>query len=104
MASIALWANPLVRGLSGVAVGAAAGECANILYRNCDEAKKIQWQKKRLMHHGELGVYAIATALKTGSPFMTGLGIGLAVSDINDKDEWFRQWPDKFSKLLKGVI
>ena len=104
MTVIALWANPLVRGLSGIAVGTAAGECANIVYRNCNDADKIRWQKKRLMHHGELGVYAIATALKTGSPFMTGLGIGLAVSDINDKDEWFRQWPDKVAKLFKGIV
>jgi len=104
MTVLALWANPLVRGLGGVAVGAAAGECANIIYRNCNDAEKLRWQKKRVMHHGELGVYAIATALKTRSPFMTGIGIGLAVSDINDKDEWFRQWPERIGKAFKGIV
>ncbi len=104
MAVIALWANPLVRGLSGIAIGACAGECANVIYRNCSQEEKVRWQDKRVMHHGELGVYAVATALKTRSPFLTGLGIGLAISDIDDREEWFKQWPVKLRNSVKGLI
>jgi len=45
---MALWANPLVRGLSGTAIGACAGECANIVYRNCDDVQKGRWKKRRI--------------------------------------------------------
>jgi hypothetical protein len=47
------------------------------------------------MHHGEFGAITTVAGVGAKSPFVTGLGVGLIVSDLDDIDEWFTAKPHK---------
>ena len=46
------------------------------------------WCTVRWLHHGALGELLVARGKKKHKPFITGLGSGLMVTDLQDKDEW----------------
>jgi len=50
--------------------------------------KDIKWRES-LPHHGEVGVPILIGGILSGSPVATGFGLGLMLSDLDDKDEWF---------------
>jgi hypothetical protein len=64
------------------------GEIARGAYEDCSPAEKENWRKNRIMHHGELGVILMNAGKKSGNPDLVLAGAGLALSDIDDSDEW----------------
>jgi len=83
-----LLSDPVVRFLLGVGGAAAAGIAAKLLYNRCSRAEKKEWRES-LHHHGEVGVPILIGGILSGSPVATGFGLGLMLSDLDDKDEWF---------------
>ena len=81
--------NPFVRFLIGAGVGAIGGYIANKAYESSTADEKRQWKKNRLMHHGALGCFAATAGAAASNPFLAGTGVGLALTDLKDADEWF---------------
>ncbi len=79
----------------GILLGAGsyvAGEVCNALYDDCTPVQKGTWRSNLPLHHGEVGIIAL-NAAKKEPDFrvrfcLTLLGAGLALSDIDDADEW----------------
>jgi len=69
----------------GTIAGIIAGEVANRAYNNQTQEGKEQWERTRLMHHGDAGY--LLREFKKKDPFYEGLGEGLMVSDLQDLDK-----------------
>ena len=73
-----------------VAIGALLGFGAAEVYRQlASPEQKARWEGFVKTHHGEAGVIATALGVLTKSPTLAGMGIGLAVHDMDDISEWF---------------
>jgi hypothetical protein len=42
------------------------------------------------MHHGEVGILTALAGILTESPRLAAVGVGLAIHDWDDKDNWFK--------------
>jgi hypothetical protein len=87
--------NPWISGILGGLTGVLIGEIANASHAECTPQEKRKWADNRIMHHGEFGVYTAIVGAASKSPFLTGIGLGLVISDLDDKDEWFKPKPIK---------
>jgi len=65
----------------------------------------------RRVHHGEIGVLLGLYGLHKNDPELFGLGIGLALDDIHDVNEWFtfkqRNYSNNYfstANTLDGVV
>jgi hypothetical protein len=90
-----IWDDPAIAGVAGLIVGSLAGEYANKAYSECTDEERQIWREKRIMHHGELGAFATIVGAGLKSPFWTGAGVGLMISDLDDADEWFKKKPNQ---------
>ena len=72
----------------GRLVGELVGNKANQLYETRSEEGKILWRKEIPVHHGDLGCALVDDGRKRKDHLRIGLGKGLMISDIADKDEW----------------
>ena len=68
----------------GALAGIIAGEIANKAYWSQTPEVRQQWERTRLMHHGDAGY--MLKEFKKKDPFCQGLGEGLMISDLQDKD------------------
>jgi hypothetical protein len=82
--------KPWFRAMAGIVAGAAIGEYANKLYDECTSQQKQAWKDNRIMHHGEFGALTTVAGAGIESPIWAGFGLGLMISDLKDKEEWFR--------------
>lgn len=75
-----------------IALGATtlAGLAAKALYDRCTKAERKEW-RRAFPHHGEVGLLTLLAGLVSGNPVATGAGLGAVVTDLDDKDEWFRE-------------
>jgi len=87
--------KPWFRAMVGIIAGAAMGEYANKLFDECTPQEKQAWKENRIMHHGEFGALTTVAGAGTNSPLWTGIGLGLMISDLGDKDEWFQPRKNK---------
>ncbi len=81
--------NPTAKFLLALGITAAAGLAAKVLYDQCTKAEKKEW-RNALPHHGEVGLLALVVGLASWNPVVTGAGLGAVVTDLEDKDEWFK--------------
>lgn len=54
------------------------------------DVSKARWQGFIKSHHGEWGAVGALAGLSSGSPALTGIGLGLMAHDWRDKDDWFK--------------
>jgi hypothetical protein len=83
--------DPIIQGLIGLGLGIAGGLLANRAYQNGTEAERKAWDRDRIMHHGELGAIATTAGIGAKSPFVTGAGVGLMLTDLQDANQWFTE-------------
>ena len=70
----------------GIDIGYTLGE----LYKNNVSAdKKQKWENTVKIHHGEAGIIIALAGMIFESSTFTGIGIGLALHDIDDGGKWF---------------
>jgi hypothetical protein len=81
--------DPIAQGLIGLGIGIAGGLLANRTYQNGTEAERRAWDRDRIMHHGEIGAIATTAGIAAKSPFVTGAGVGLMLTDLQDANQWF---------------
>jgi hypothetical protein len=79
--------DPKTQKALGTLAGIVAGEIANQAYESRTPEGKEQWEKSRIMHHADAG-YLLKEFTKK-DPFYQGLGEGLIVSDLKDRDKCF---------------
>ena len=79
--------DPQTQKALGTLAGIVAGEMANRVYESQSPEGKEQWEKSRVMHHADAGY--LLKEFKKKDPFYQGLGEGLIVSDLNDRDKCF---------------
>jgi hypothetical protein len=72
----------------GRLAGELVGNKANQLYESSSEEDKILWRKQLPFHHGDIGCALVDDGKKRKDYLRVGLGKGLMISDIADKDEW----------------
>jgi len=72
----------------GRLAGELVGNKANQLYESRSEEGKILWRKELPIHHGDIGCALVDDGKKRKDHLRIGLGKGLMISDIADKDEW----------------
>ena len=53
--------------------------------------QKRRWEGFVKTHHGEAGVIIAIIGAFARSPTLIGMGAGLAIHDIDDAPEWFRE-------------
>lgn len=80
--------NPTVLFLLALGGAAGAGLLARWLYSKYSTSERRKW-REALPHHGGLGVPMTLGGALSGNPIMAGAGLGLVLSDLDDKDEWF---------------
>ena len=51
--------------------------------------EKREWKNDFPIHHGAVGVVACVIGILTKSPRLTAFGIGLALDDWKDRNQWF---------------
>ena len=83
--------DPLVQFLVGLGLSAVACYVAKKVHDGLSIAEKRQWREEFPVHHGEVGIPVTLGGVLSGNPLMTGAGLGLVLSDLDDKDEWFRR-------------
>jgi hypothetical protein len=81
---VELLLEALVGGLSGCIVG----ELVNELHGSCSPHERDEWEKNRILHHGDVGCLAVQAGGTLKSPFLLGIGIGLMISDAKDANKW----------------
>jgi len=86
-----LWWESLLELAAGGILGYGLGQIPNEAYASCSPEQRMRWDQTRILHHGELGLMAIAGGAAAKSPFTLGIGVGLAMSDSRDAEEWFRR-------------
>lgn len=72
----------------GFVVGRLIGDKVNKIYESRTPEEKAIWEVGRPMHHGDLGYVLAEDGKKKRDPLMKGVGKGLMLSDIKDRDEW----------------
>lgn len=72
----------------GQLVGELVGNKANQLYESRSQQGKAQWREDFPIHHGDVGCALVDDGKKKKDHLTIGLGKGLMISDIADKDEW----------------
>jgi hypothetical protein len=72
----------------GRLVGELVGNKANQLYESCTEEEKILWRQNLPFHHGDVGCALVDDGKRRKDSLRVGIGKGLMISDIADKDEW----------------
>lgn len=81
--------DPLVQFVLGLSIMGIAGVITNIIYESKTPEQKKEWDQDRIMHHGELGAIATTAGIAAKSPFVTGAGVGLMLTDLQDAEQWF---------------
>jgi len=66
------------------------GKAVTNHYEACDRETKRQWDRERIMHHGELGCLALGAGILAKSPNLVSTGLGLMASDTQDSNKWFK--------------
>ena len=64
----------------------ASGLIANWAYQNSTEAERRDWDRGRIMYHGELGVITTTAGMAAKSPFVTSAGVGLMLMDLRNAE------------------
>jgi hypothetical protein len=72
----------------GLLAGRLIGEGVNRMYESRMPEEKAIWEIGRPMHHGDLGYVLTEDGKKRRDAFMAGVGKGLMLSDIKDRDKW----------------
>ena len=72
----------------GKALGFLAGAIANEKYESLSESERQDWDRERIMHHGDFGVIVEDYGRKKKNPLVKGLGSGLKDSDRQDEPFW----------------
>ncbi len=80
----------ILEGVAGFLVGYAIGEMANDTYHRLTPQQKVEYEKSRVAHHGEIGLPVLAQGASSKSAGAAGLGAGLIASDWNDRDRWLK--------------
>ncbi len=80
--------DDLAEGLLGSITGFLIGEVANLSYSSRTPEGRAEWDRNRIMHHGDVGCLTLMAGGGAGSPFLVGLGAGLMVSDAKDVNDW----------------
>jgi len=81
--------------------GTTVGTLVNKIYYSLPEDKKAEWNKKRPMHHGDIGYLVSQYGKATDNPNLLQFGKKLRETDIQDKDEWIFKDESKPVKLRK---
>jgi hypothetical protein len=85
----------------GLVAGKLIGDGVNEIYASRKPEEKAIWDLARPMHHGDLGFVLAEEGKKKRDPLMKGVGKGLMLSDIKDREKW--TYPRmKSSKKRKG--
>jgi len=85
-----LLSDPGIQFLIALGAATVAGLAAKALYNRCTKTEKKEW-RQALPHHGEVGIPIVVGGVLSGNPAVTGTGLGLVLSDLDDKDKWFRR-------------
>lgn len=75
-----------------IVAGIGVGFGAYVLYELLPSNVKRVIKESFNIHHGALGVIASALGISTNNPKLIGVGAGLVITDLQDKDEWFNQY------------
>jgi hypothetical protein len=74
--------------VASVYAGFVGGELVRAHYNSLTPEQQAIWDQKRLIHHGQLGVLMAGTGLLLMNPgytpLISGLGVGLVISDRDD--------------------
>jgi hypothetical protein len=74
--------NPWLALGAGLALPEAYEQNASLEFRS-------RLQRFTDAHHGEIGVLAFLAGVVTKSPALTAFGLGLAIHDRKDANDWF---------------
>jgi len=66
------------------------GKAVTNHYETCDCKTRDQWDRERVMHHGELGCLALVAGILAKNPNIACAGLGLMASDTQDSNKWFK--------------
>lgn len=72
----------------GRLVGELVGNKTNQVYESCSDEEKVLWRKRLPLHHGDIGCALLDDGKRRKDHLRIGVGKGLMISDIADKDEW----------------
>ena len=81
--------------------GTTIGTLANNVYNSLPAKQRDEWNKKRPMHHGDIGFLVAQYGKMTDNPNLLQFGKKLRETDIQDKDEWIFRDEIKPIKLRK---
>jgi len=73
--------------LIGFVAGKLIGDKVNALYESRKPEEKLIWEISRPMHHYELGLVLKRDGQRGRDPLMKGVGYGLMISDIEDREK-----------------
>jgi len=73
---------------AGLRIGQIIGQYFVNQYQGSSSQVREFWSTTRWLHHGALGELVAARGRRKHKPFITGLGRGLMITDLQDKDEW----------------
>ena len=74
--------------LVGLVAGKLIGDGVNEIYNSRKPEEKAFWELARPMHHGDIGFALAEEGRKKRDPLMKGVGKGLMLSDIKDREKW----------------
>jgi hypothetical protein len=80
--------SKLVEAIIYGGIGLWVGQAANDWYFNLTPQEKAEYERKRILHHGELGILIRDYGIDMHDVKLESLGLSLIYSDIKDKDKW----------------